>query len=349
MATSESKPESGPMTVPQTQHAQAMPLSEQTAPMSRVMPWVLSIMLHLGVGAVATFLGIVVSTPASAKPEPVIVDSFSGPVDFPMVPPSADPSGGGGGDRRHVTSDPPLYRKHDVWLDSDRNAIHKGLIDVIGPDLPGHMPLCGDVGGDNLFKNVRGGGGIGPGRGPGVGPGSGPGYGTGPGGGYQDIIFVIDRSGSMYDTFDELRENMKRFIAHMSDVQHLDVLMFSSGAPLEPGIKQLVPADNYNKREMAKFIDETACCGQTDPLPAIKRAFELYRGDVSRTKAILLLTDGAFPNNQAVEDLINQLNSKHRVAVYTYLFGPTPDDPTVATMKRIAQKNHGKYKYVCPN
>ena len=224
MATSESKPESGPMTVPQTQHAQAMPLSEQTAPMSRVMPWVLSIMLHLGVGAVATFLGIVVSTPASAKPEPVIVDSFSGPVDFPMVPPSADPSGGGGGDRRHVTSDPPLYRKHDVWLDSDRNAIHKGLIDVIGPDLPGHMPLCGDVGGDNLFKNVRGGGGIGPGRGPGVGPGSGPGYGTGPGGGYQDIIFVIDRSGSMYDTFDELRENMKRFIAHMSDVQHLDVL-----------------------------------------------------------------------------------------------------------------------------
>jgi uncharacterized protein with von Willebrand factor type A (vWA) domain len=208
------------------------------------------------------------------------------------------------------------------------------------------------VGRNNIFGN------IGPMRGPYNGDGGGggddttgilrPGVGRG---GFSDIIFVIDRSGSMVETFDALKANMLRMISFLDETRRFHVIMFSEGVPLENGLKRMAAADRHNKQGVAMFLKDVVCSGQTDPLPAIRRAFEVAReSDPKRTAALLLLTDGAFPDNLKVEQLIAELNRDKKVHVYTYVYGSgQPDEQTEAVMKRIAQNNKGRYKYVCPN
>jgi uncharacterized protein with von Willebrand factor type A (vWA) domain len=144
---------------------------------------------------------------------------------------------------------------------------------------------------------------------------------------------------------------MLRMISFLDESRRFDVIMFSDGAPLENGMKRLAPADRHNKQSVARFLKDVVCTGQTDPLPAIRRAFEVAKeSGPGRTAAILLLTDAAFPDNTKVEQLVAELNRGKKAHVYTYVYGlDQPDEQTQAVMKRIAQNNKGLYKYVCPN
>ena len=89
--------------------------------------------------------------------------------------------------------------------------------------------------------------------------------------------------------------------------------------------------------------------GQTDPVPALQRAFNvLSRANTSkgrRGKLVYLLTDGDFPDNKAVLAAVRKENTKKDVHINTYLYG-YKGKQVVDVMQKIASENGGRYKHV---
>ena len=171
-------------------------------------------------------------------------------------------------------------------------------------------------------------------------------------GNVHHIVYVIDRSGSMVEEFDTVRREMLRSISYLVARQDFHVILFSHSRPLEVGARRLMPAKRIYKESAAKFLDSVRAGGRTDPIPALRRAFEvLDRADTrgGRTgKLIFLLTDGSFPDNAAVLAAVRQLNVNKTVLVNTYLYGHRPPEAE-KVMKQIAEECNGRYKYVSPD
>jgi len=87
------------------------------------------------------------------------------------------------------------------------------------------------------------------------------------------------------------------------------------------------------------FLEQTVAFGQTNPQAAIELAFR------QRPDVIYLLTDGEFPDNQAVVDLIRRLNPDKAVEVRSIAFVNRGEEYERVLM-RIAEDNRGAFKYV---
>ncbi|HUU59893.1 MAG TPA: vWA domain-containing protein, partial [Phycisphaerae bacterium] len=169
----------------------------------------------------------------------------------------------------------------------------------------------------------------------------------GTGGRAYHIIWVVDRSGSMHDTFDIVAKEMTISIGRLQAVQDFHVIFFSTGQPVENPPKRLVPATAANKLDAGEFLGGVIPQGKTDPIPALQRAFEvLKRADPARPgKLIYLLTDGDFPNSAEVLRSIRERNAKKEIHINTYLY-QYRGEHAVSVMRQIADQNNGKYKYV---
>jgi hypothetical protein len=152
--------------------------------------------------------------------------------------------------------------------------------------------------------------------------------------GYR-IVFVIDRSGSMSDSFDFLRSELKESIDKLRYNQRFHVILFHSGPYLENPPRRLVPAIRDNKERCKQFLDTVVPSGQTDPIPAMRRAMEL------RPDIIYFLTDGAF--DEALVGELRKWNRNKRVRIFTlgYLYAPGEE-----LLRQIAEENGGTYKFV---
>jgi len=198
-------------------------------------------------------------------------------------------------------------------------------------------------------------------------PGSGPYIGVPklidlPAPGASHVVFVIDRSGSMHKTFGIVRREMESSILQLSwddpDASHLTgrdeppghtfhVIFFADGDPLEAAARQLVPANMDNKISACAYINSVEPAGQTDPIPALKRAFTVlaHAKKNARGKVIYLLTDADFPDNMAVLETITRLNERQGVMINTILFGRHSEQAEYV-MKQIAKDSSGRYKFV---
>jgi len=219
--------------------------------------------------------------------------------------------------------------------------------------------------------NLRPGAGSGPGLGPGMGPGprSGlspgqgeglsiigigagggdvTGYGQGIGGGgpdffglggsargVQKVVYVVDRSGSMYDTFSFVRHELKRSVSALRRSQKFHVIFFNVGAPLENPPRRLVPAVTAHREQLFTFLDEIVPGGGTDPIPAMRRAFEV------QPDLIYLLTDGEF--KPTLMERLEEWNRDRRVRIFTIAFLGAGGGPM---LERIAREHGGEYRYV---
>jgi hypothetical protein len=135
------------------------------------------------------------------------------------------------------------------------------------------------------------------------------------------IIYVIDRSGSMMDSIDFLKDELKHSICRLKDSQDFHVIFFSEGTPIELPDKKLVPATEANFKRVAQFLDGIRAQGLTDPKAALRRAFEvLGKVDDKSGKLISLATDGDFcEDNDKVLALIKKFNPHKEVRINTIL------------------------------
>jgi Mg-chelatase subunit ChlD len=170
----------------------------------------------------------------------------------------------------------------------------------------------------------------------------------GSGGNAYNVVYVIDRSGSMVHTFDvAVRPELLRSIGRLRDSQMFHVILFAQGPPVELKYKRLVPATKRHKKEAASFLfaDEVRPEGETDPVPALKRAFAVLSGARKKGRLIYLLTDGIFPDNEGVLRVIASQNKDKKVHINTFLYGTAPKE-AVDVMTAIAEQNGGRYKFV---
>ncbi len=157
----------------------------------------------------------------------------------------------------------------------------------------------------------------------------------GSGGNAYKIVYVIDRSGSFLDTFEYLRDELKRSIRALVPQQQFHVIFFSQGKPEEMPPKKLVYATEENKQKAFAYLDEVVPGGQTDPRPALERALK-YEPEL-----IYFMTDGEF--EKTVLDRLRRLNKDAKVKINTYAFLNNVGEQL---LRQIAQENGGRYTYV---
>lgn len=151
----------------------------------------------------------------------------------------------------------------------------------------------------------------------------------------RKIVYVVDRSGSMTDSLDIVKLELKRSLFDLAAENEFHVIFFSSGPPVEMPTRRLVSATDRNRGLAFEFIDGVIARGETDPSQALERAF------AAKPDLIYLLTDGEF--DRAVIDLIKRLNVGGKVRVYTigFLY-----DGGREILTKIAADNGGEYKFV---
>ena len=149
------------------------------------------------------------------------------------------------------------------------------------------------------------------------------------------IVYVVDRSGSMTDSIDYVKFELKRSIGELGEDTAFHVIFYSSGPPVEMPTRRLVTATDRNKQLAFEFVDGIIPQGETDPSKALERAFAVG------PELIYLLTDGEF--DKAIIGLVKRNNAGDKVTVHTIGFLYRTGEEV---LKTIAEQNNGNYKFV---
>ncbi len=239
---------------------------------------------------------------------------------------------------------PTLSDLATVSASSDRAADVKPLQVAGGAGL--EELAVGAIGGSDIVP-------VGRGRGSGQGDGAGLGerditggtsvgslWGVGEGQAAKSVVYVMDRSGSMGDTFHTLQKELMRAIGSLGSDQQFNVIWFSEGRPTEL-FERLRWATPENKRDAFDAIKAVSPRGQTEPVEAARRALQ-YKPDV-----MYLLSDGDFGDQNAkLLNLIARMNREGRTTIHTILFVLDSMDAGERILRRIAETNRGTYKHV---
>lgn len=155
------------------------------------------------------------------------------------------------------------------------------------------------------------------------------------GGNAYTIVYLVDRSGSMIDTIEPLKREMKRSIGELEPMQKFHVIFFSSGEPVEGPAKELVWATDRNKTINFDFIDTVQARGQTDPRWGFQRSLGL------KPDLIYLLTDGVFASD--IADKMIEWAKLHKVKINTIAYVMESGG---SVLRRIAEETGGVYRFV---
>jgi len=295
--------------------------------MAQLMPFVISAFFHLGVLLVFWLITLAVIETGVKDPDVVVPKAF------------LRETAGGVMTRREAT----MYRTDRTTKSASRSpsAVENPIPAYAGKTTRRlAIGVGGPPAGEGKNWIARGGA---PGAGLFVGPGD-PG---GRGDKAYHIVYVVDGSGSMHDTFDIVAKEMAISIGRLERVQDFHVIFFSTGQPVENPPRRLVQATAANKLDAGEFLDGIIPHDKTDPIPALQRAFDvLKRADPARPgKLIHLLTDGDFPNSAEVLRTIRERNANKEVHINTYLY-QYRGKHAVSVMQEIATQNHGRFQYV---
>jgi DNA-directed RNA polymerase subunit RPC12/RpoP len=297
------------------------------AVMSRLMPFVISAFFHVGLALVFALVTLV--SIEQRKPRDIAV---------PESPPDKKEA------QQYSQRDVDIHRKRTQSASMIRHRARtphpvRGDRGKRDPRLAIAQGPASGAG--RKWSNRYGGGGLGNGSFFQLGGGGSP---------VHHYVYVIDRSGSMTGTLDEVRKEMMNSIGRLGPLQDFHVVFFNEGAkPVENPPGRLVRANRENKRDLARFLKSIIAMGQTDPIPALKRAFAVLRqANAKPGKRIYLLTDGDFPDNDAVLAAVRRLNASKSVQIYTFLF-QFKGKRMVDLMQTIAKENNGHFKLIDPD
>jgi len=165
--------------------------------------------------------------------------------------------------------------------------------------------------------------------------------GQGTGGNTRSICFVCDASGSMMNKMVPLKNELRRTIDQLRAIQAFSVIFFADEKPQALG-QQLLMASAENKRKAYDFLGNVSTAGQTNPIPALDLAFK------QRPQLIFLLTDGDFPDNNAVLAKVRELEKSAPVKINTIAFvGDSDNDKEfINILTTIAKETGGVFKKV---
>ena len=286
--------------------------------LANAMPWVISMLFHLGLFLVMFFLVfMVVKQPDSEEiiiPDAVMSDNPGG-----MVNPRQSQTKSKSQTRQKRKK---FTRKTKISVDTGKTKTALKVFGGASAAATDDMGLRANTGTRSSF------------------------YGSG--GNAHNIVYVIDRSGSMVSSFDNgVKPEVLRSIGRLKSKQAFHIILFSTGQdPQENKPPRLVAATLKNKRTAARFMKNIIPEGSpTNPIPALKRAFGVLAGAKKPGKLVYLLTDGDFFDNAKVVQAISRINRNKKVLINTFLFS-VKTQSTVNVLTTIAKQNGGRFKFV---
>ncbi|MFP4106469.1 MAG: vWA domain-containing protein [Phycisphaerae bacterium] len=314
--------------------------AEKPPLLERAFPFVISLFLHLAVFVIFAFATMLMTsgTPDRETTTAVVRDIvMETPVMLQIPQRPERPEEGGS------MSDRPAHRRQMDVMDDARNR-NEQIIAAAASAEP--IDFTGESKGSIYFGVDLSADGDGDGS---DGPGDDPQADPPIGGGIRadHVVFLIDRSGSMVDKMGRVRLELLKAVAGMEAKQTFHVIFFGRGKLEENTPRPLVAATDVNKYALAEFAEGILPHGQTDPIPAVRRAFEvLSAADKNKPgKVVCLLTDGAFPDNEKLLVTVKELTAEQKVSICTFLYGE-PSAEAQQVMKQIAAATGSPYKYV---
>jgi hypothetical protein len=280
---------------------------------SILLAWMVSIAFH-GAGLVGMFLLVFPYTPKQRAPTPVARAELIGDLESSSFFPTQDPD---------ISSPQQPIEAPDVRFTPKKFEELSKLATSKKPELS----IIGIGAGGADFSQY----------GLTAGPGAGPVF-FGLGGsarGIRRIVYVVDRSGSMLDTFGYVRKELERSINELRRSQKFHVIFFNSGPPLESPPRKLVSAIQAQKTAFFAFLGDIFPEGSTNPEPAMRRALAL------KPDLIYFLTDGEF--HAILLERLDKWNRDRNVQIFTIAYF---DERGASLLERIAREHGGKFRFV---
>lgn len=320
--------------------------------METFFPWMVSFTLHVGflLLVLALFYFGAKRGPSAEEREPIIIPTSEMNEAMNDGRPGGNPNPGMGDPTREAMQDKfKEIKDNSGWAQTPGDLNVSSYLEGSDGDAVGLIAL-GTGGGIGKGKGGPGAGEGGklamygtPGGGSGAGPKSSF-FGTG-GGNASRIVYVLDHSGSMLDSFDFLRQEVKRSVRKLIPAQRFAVIMFSESVDhVFPKTDQLQPATPDNKQQLDAWLDGVKAQGENDDLlDPFEKAFRKAFAMTPAPQLVYFLTDGN--HDPRLVDKIREMNPKGKVRINTIAFVKITRE-SENNLKTIASEAKGKYKFV---
>ncbi len=157
--------------------------------------------------------------------------------------------------------------------------------------------------------------------------------------GARRVVYVVDKSGSMIETFQYVRDELIRSVGALRRSQKFHVIFFSDGPPLENKPRRLVSAIENQKQQLYDFLNnDVTIGGRTEPGSAMVRAFDV------EPDLIYLLTDGEF--DRGLLKTLDRLNQDRRVRIFTIAYF---NRDGAKLLEEIAREHRGEFTQITEN
>ncbi|MFQ5512264.1 MAG: VIT domain-containing protein [Candidatus Krumholzibacteriia bacterium] len=161
----------------------------------------------------------------------------------------------------------------------------------------------------------------------------------------RDVIFVIDRSGSMRgEKIEQAKEALGYCLHNLGEDDRFGIITFASAVTRFED--RLTPADRPGIRDAMQFVDEVRARGGTDINAALESALDVPSS--GRLRQLIFLTDGQPTVGETeVPDILDNVRGGNRGGARLFVFGVGYDVNT-RLLDKLAGGNHGTVSYVKP-
>ena len=165
----------------------------------------------------------------------------------------------------------------------------------------------------------------------------------------KDIIFVIDKSGSMSgEKIAQVKRVFTNIISELPPDDYFNVLFFD--ASVRSFSTTLMEANSKNKADAANFVNSLDASSGTNINQALLEALGMFVSGSKRVPIIVFLTDGA-PTEGITSPYVIRKNvrdaNKVKVSIFTIAFG-IEDEGNYDFLKALSIENYGKAKRFYP-
>ncbi len=161
----------------------------------------------------------------------------------------------------------------------------------------------------------------------------------------KDVVFVVDRSGSMAgEKFEQARRALEHCLEHLNARDRFNVIAFSSS--VDAFADDLRPAQRHDVREALRFVSHLEAGGSTNISEALREA--LRSGfDQERPAFIVFVTDGLPTAGEVNPERILEVVADRNRGARIFTFG-VGYDVNAVLLDLLAEENAGRPTYVRP-
>lgn len=159
----------------------------------------------------------------------------------------------------------------------------------------------------------------------------------------KDIIFVVDKSGSMSgEKIAQVKTVFMKIISDLPPDDYFNVIFFDT--TMRTYSSTLMEANTKNKADAANFVNGLDANGGTNINQALLDAVGMFKTDSSRVPIIVFLTDGeptdGIQSPFAIRKNIKDANNA-KVSIFTIAFG-IENEANYDFLKALSLENYGK-------